>query len=139
MIIVNNTDEDKENKKHHIDEEDDDEEELEKDLDDEDDDDEEELEEDLDDEDDDDEDETRMDMEIEKNIKSFLNYGTTIEILTIIATCIAAFGCFAEEEPGIGFIMLFCGIISALIVSMAIKWFGYTLHCLYEIKNNTNK
>ena len=85
------------------------------------------------------EDKTRIDIEIEKNIKSFLNYGTTIEVLTIVGTIIATFGCFAEDETEIGFIVLFCGIISALIVSMAIKWFGYTLHCLYEIKNNINK
>ena len=121
MIIVNNNKDDEEL------------EELEEDEEEEFEEDEEEL------EDDDEEDKTRMDIEIEKNIKSFLNYGTTIEILTIVGTIIATFGCFAEDETEIGFIVLFCGIISALIVSMAIKWFCYTLHCLYEIKNNINK
>ena len=80
--------------------------------------------------------EIRMDMEIEKNIKSFLTYGDAIEVLMIIGVIITAIICFSSENTGVGFIVLICGIISAVVTSMAIKWFAYTLKCLYEIKNN---
>ena len=79
-----------------------------------------------------------MNEEIEKNINSYLVYGSVVKGIIILATVIATIFCFMDESTAMfGIIILIGGMISAFVSAMIIKWFGYALKCLYDIKNST--
>ena len=79
-----------------------------------------------------------MNEEIEKNINSYLVYGSVVKGIIIVATVIATLACFMDESTAfIGVIVLIGGMITAFVSAMIIKWFGYALKCLYDIKNST--
>ena len=73
--------------------------------------------------------------EIEKSISSYLTIATIFEIAIIIISIICFIVCLGNEvSTGLSFLILILGIAIALLLSMTIKWFGYTLKCLYNIK-----
>ncbi len=80
-----------------------------------------------------------IDSDIEYNIKSYLTYGNISKWVIIVATIIISLICFTNEETIIiGILILPIGLIIAFLISVMIKWFGYSLKCLYDIRNNTN-
>lgn len=85
-----------------------------------------------------------LDTEIENNIASYLVYGDITKIIIIVFSIIMALICLiaSQEEPFIliiGIIIFVVGLIIAFLSSMMIKWFGYNLKCLYDIKNEISK
>ena len=84
-----------------------------------------------------------LDTEIENNIQSYLIYGETIKLIIIVISIILALICLIVfwDSPGvlIGIIIFILGLISAFLSSMMIRWFGYNLKCLYDIKTEISK
>lgn len=76
------------------------------------------------------------DTDIEKNISSFLIWGTVIKWLFIIVGALLFIFCLASSEGAFaGIIMLIIFIIYGFLSSMFLKWFAYVLKCLNDIKN----
>jgi hypothetical protein len=78
--------------------------------------------------------------EIEKNIKTFLTYGEVVKWTIIILSSLTALAFMATNVMGgpIGLVILTVGIVSAIVTSAKIKWYGYTLRCLNEKSSNNN-
>ena len=84
-------------------------------------------------------DDEKINKQIYNGIVSYLNFANIVKWGSIILSVILAVICFSiEGAEGFGVIILFFGILIAPMLSMMIKWFGYSLKCLYDIRNNTN-
>ena len=80
--------------------------------------------------------ESSLDINIEKNISSFLAWGEVIKWLMIILGIIIFIICLTSKEEILsGIFMLIIFIIYGFLSSMLLKWFGYVLKCLKDIKN----
>lgn len=76
-----------------------------------------------------------LDKEIEDNIASYLVYGDIVKWLMLILAVISFIIGLASGEGILAWIIIsisfvFFGLLSAMII----KWFGYVLKCLYDIK-----
>ena len=75
--------------------------------------------------------------EIESNISSYLLYGDIVQfVIIVLAIIVLVAGLISTEgQGGLLWIIISIAIIcSGLLSSMMIKWFGYVLKCLYDIK-----
>lgn len=80
--------------------------------------------------------EVSIDTEIEKNVSSFITWASAIKWLMIIIGVIMFVISLASEAGALaGIVMLVMFIIYGFLSSMFLKWFGYVLKCLQEIKN----
>jgi len=76
-----------------------------------------------------------LDTEIEKTISSFIVWASVIKWLMIIAGVLMFIINIANNIAVVGIIMLIIFIIYGLLFSIFLKWFGYVLKCLQDIKN----
>lgn len=80
--------------------------------------------------------EVSLDERIEKNISSFITWASAIKWLMIIGGVAWFILCLASDAGALaGIIMLVIFVICGFLYSMFLKWFGYVLKCLQEIKN----
>ncbi len=80
--------------------------------------------------------EVSLDTEIDKNISSFMTWASATKWLMIIGGVAWFILCLASEVGAlVGIIMLVIFVICGFLYSMFLKWFGYVLKCLQEIKN----
>lgn len=77
---------------------------------------------------------TEINKKIENNIESVLTWGDTCLVLFILIAIINFIICTSLNQVVLAFIGTICCIIAAFLTSVIIKWFGYTLKCLYDIK-----
>ena len=84
------------------------------------------------------------DTNIEKNYASFINLGDTVKWIIIILTILKVLALSSATGTIDSFIEFYSiitpiitGIVSAIVASMIIKWFGYALKCLYDIRKAT--
>jgi len=76
------------------------------------------------------------DTDIEKNISSFLAWGTAIKwLFIIVGALLFIFNLVSNGGVLVGIIMLIIFIIYGFLSSMFLKWFSYILKCLYDIRN----
>ena len=80
--------------------------------------------------------EVSLDERIEKNISSFMILASAIKWLMIIGG-VAWFilGLASDEGALVGIIMLVIFVMYGFLFSLFLRWFGYVLKCLQEIKN----
>ena len=77
-----------------------------------------------------------LDDEIGKNISSFIAWAGAAKWIMIILGVIMFIISLASTGGALtGILMLFLFVIYGFLFSMFLKWFGYVLKCLQEIKN----
>ena len=80
--------------------------------------------------------EVSLDTEIDKNISSFMTWANATKWIMIIGGVAWFILCLASEAGAlVGIVMLVIFVICGFLYSMFLKWFGYVLKCLQEIKN----
>lgn len=80
--------------------------------------------------------EMSLDNEIQKNISSFQAWASAIKWIMIILGVIMFIISLASTGGALaGILMLFVFVIYGFLFSMFLKWFGYVLKCLQDIKN----
>ena len=80
--------------------------------------------------------EVSLDTEIDKNISSFMAWANATKWLMIIGGVAWFILCLAGEAGALaGIVMLVIFVICGFLYSLFLKWFGYVLKCLQEIKN----
>ena len=80
--------------------------------------------------------EISLDNEIEKNISSFIKWAGAAKWIMIILGVIMFIISLANTGGALtGIIMLFIFVIYGFLFSLFLKWFGYVLKCLQDIKN----
>ena len=80
--------------------------------------------------------EVSLDAEIDKNISSFMTWASATKWLMIIGGVAWFILCLASEAGALtGIVMLVIFVICGFLYSLFLKWFGYVLKCLQEIKN----
>lgn len=80
--------------------------------------------------------EVSLDERIEKNVSSFMIWAIAIKWLMIIGG-VAWFilGLASDEGALVGIIMLVIFVMYGFLFSLFLRWFGYVLKCLQDIKN----
>ena len=80
--------------------------------------------------------EASLDEKIEKNISAFMTWANATKWLMIIGGVAWFILCLASDGGAlVGIVMLAIFVICGFLYSMFLKWFGYVLKCLQEIKN----
>lgn len=81
-----------------------------------------------------------VDRDIEKTFASLLIYGEVFKwIIAAVSIIVALMLFFDENNSIIGLVVLIVGLITSFLSSMMFKWMGYSLKCLYDIRNDLNK